>query len=257
MARSTTSDAVRVPHGYPTASIFIDESGSRASGNSFFVVAALKLREPGQLARDIRAIREQMSFDREFKFAEITRGSIPFYNELIDAVRDSDATFAATVVCGARYNPFAGRRDTWLVHAEITSQLLVGCINRRELVGVNLDVLTTPAGCSLEDTVRTMTNSRLRNQSVISAVALDSRCNDLLQVADLIAGSINHERRLTLAPAKTVSNKGRVALRLASSFGRPALADGRDSRVNIQTLRRGKVAAPTLKVVERSRRAAG
>ncbi len=257
MARTTTGEAVRVPHGYPTSAIFIDESGSRASANQFFVVAALKMREPGRLAREIRSLREHMSFDREFKFAEINRGSIPFYNELIDIVRDSDATVAATVVRGALYNPFAGRQDVWRVHAEITSQLLVGCINRRELVGVHLDALSTPAGCSLEDTVRTMTNSRLRNQSVVSAVALDSRCNDLLQVSDLVAGSIFHERRLTVTPSKTVSHKGRVALRLAQAFDRPALADGRDKRVNIQTLRSSKATAPALRVAGRPRRAAG
>lgn len=257
MARSTNADAVRVPHGYPTSSIFIDESGSRATANTFFVVAALKVREPGKLAREIQSVRQRMGFDREFKFAEINRGSIPFYNALIDIVHNSDATVAATVVCGADYNPFAGRHDIWRVHAEITSQLLVGCINRRELVGVHLDAMSTPVGESLEDTVRTMTNSRLRNQSVISAVALDSRSNDLLQVADLIAASINHERRLTIAPTKTVSNKGRVAQRLAMAFGRPALANGRDRRLNIQSLRSGKVPATELRVVGRQRRAAG
>lgn len=257
MARSTESDAVHVPLGYPTASIFMDESGSRATANKFFVVAALKVREPGRLSRDIHAVRQSTGFDSEFKFAQINRGSIPFYNLVIDVLADSDATLAACVVCGTEYNPFAGRSDVWRVHAEISSQLLVGCINRRELVGVHMDALSTPADCSLEDTVRTMTNSRLRSQSVISAVCLDSKTNDLLQVVDLVAGSIFHERRQTLSPSRTTSNKGRVAQRLAAAFARPALADGRDRRMNIQTLRSGKaeVRRPALRDVSRPRRA--
>lgn len=235
--------------------MFVDESGSRATANQFFVVAALKVREPGRLARDIVAIRQRTGFGGEFKWAEITRGSIPFYYQIIEAVRDSDASLAGCVVSGSVYNPFAGRQDAWRVHAEVTSQLLVGCINRRELVGVHLDALSTPVGCSLEDTVRAMTNSRLRNQTVISAVALDSRTNDLLQVADLIAGAIFHERRLTLQPTKTVSNKGRVAQRLALAFDRPALVDGKDRRLNIQTLRSGKAAVTPVQRLGRSRKA--
>lgn len=138
------------------------------------------------------------------------------------------------------------------MHAEITSQLLVGCINRRELVGVLLDGISTPVGCSLEDTVRKLTNRRLRNTSVVSAVCLDSRTNDLLQVADLVAGAILHERRLTMCPPRTtISNKGKVTRQLAMAFDRPGLRDGRDPRVNIRTYRGTRPAAhPALAVVK-------
>lgn len=95
---------------------------------------------------------------------------------------------------GSVYNPFRERelrhRAVWEVHAEVISQLLVGCVNRRELVGVLLDGISTPPGCSLDDTVRTMTNRRLKATAIVSAACLDSRSNDLLQVADLAAGSI-------------------------------------------------------------------
>lgn len=120
------------------------------------------------------------------------------------------------------YNPFRRRREAWKVHAEVTSPLLVGCINRKELVGVHLDGITTPPGCSLEDEVRRMTNRRLRATAVVSAVCLDSRTNDLLQVADLVAGAIFHERRRAVTgEAAPRSNKGKVALRLAAAFDRP------------------------------------
>lgn len=129
------------------------------------------------------------------------------------------------------YNPFRPRRAVWQVHAEVTSQLLVGCINRRELVGVHLDAITTPPGCSLEDEVRRMTNRRLRATSVVSSVCLDSKSTDLLQMADLVAGAIFHERRrAATGETSPRSNKGKVALRLAAAFNRPGLADGRDAR---------------------------
>lgn len=252
MARST--DAVSVPLRYPTAAIFVDESGSKSTaGGQFFVVAAVKARQPGRLARTIREVRDRTGYSSELKFSSITRGSLIVYYELIAALGASDATLAACVVQGDVYNPFRQRREVWKVHAEVTSQLLVGCINRRELVGVHLDGISTPPGCSLEEEVRRMTNRRLRATAVVSSVCLDSKTNDLLQVADLVAGAIFHERRRA-ATGETAprSNKGKVAACLAAAFDRPELVDGRDRRVNIATYRgRGATLLP-LKVVHRS-----
>ncbi|OLT21611.1 hypothetical protein BJF78_08410 [Pseudonocardia sp. CNS-139] len=171
-----SNDPVEVPHNYPTAAIFIDESGSRATASSAFVVAAIKVREPGRLARAVRDVRDRTGFDQEFK---------------------------------------------------------------RELVGVHLDAITTPRGCSLEDTVRGMVNGRLRSTSAVTAVCLDSRTNDLLQVADVVAGSVLHQRRLAAGGSvpKSTSNKGKIAQQLAVLFGRPGLTDGKDARVNIRTYR--------------------
>jgi hypothetical protein len=105
----------------------------------------------------------------------------------------------------------------------------------------------------LEDEVRRMTNRRLGATAVVSSVCLDSKTNDLLQVADLVAGAIFHERRrAATGETSPRSNKGKVALRLATAFNRPGLIDGRDARVNIATyLGRGTTRAP-LKVVNRS-----
>jgi Protein of unknown function (DUF3800) len=211
------------------------------------------VRQPGRLARAIREVRDRTSYGSELKFSSITRGSLTVYYELIAALEASDTSLAACVVQGDVYNPFRQRRAVWKVHAEVTSQLLVGCLNRRELVGVHLDGISTPAGCSLEDEVRRMTNRRLRATAVVTAVCLDSKTNDLLQVADLVAGAIFHERRrAATGETSPRSNKGKVALRLATAFNRPGLIDGRDARVNIATyLGRGTTRAP-LKVVNRS-----
>jgi Protein of unknown function (DUF3800) len=251
---SRSNEAVSVPLRYPTAAIFVDESGSKSTaGGQFFVVAAVKVRQPGRLARAIREVRDRTSYGSELKFSSITRGSLTVYYELIAALEASDTSLAACVVQGDVYNPFRQRRAVWKVHAEVTSQLLVGCLNRRELVGVHLDGISTPAGCSLEDEVRRMTNRRLRATAVVTAVCLDSKTNDLLQVADLVAGAIFHERRrAATGETSPRSNKGKVALRLATAFNRPGLIDGRDARVNIATyLGRGTTRAP-LKVVNRS-----
>lgn len=252
MVRSTSpADVVSVPPRYPTSLIFLDESGSKSTANTFFVVGALKLRAPGLFARELQDLRDRHSFNGEFKFSEITRGTLSVYFDLIDRLHDSDAHLAACVVDTKTNNPFAGKA-AWEGHADVTTQLLVGCINRRELVGVLMDGISTPRGCSLADTVRDNVNRRLKATSVISAACLNSETNDVLQVADLVAGAIAFERRRAQGRSgKPNSNKGKVAARLGVAFDALGFANGRATRVNIASYRGGR---PKLHVVGKTRR---
>ncbi|WP_433784607.1 DUF3800 domain-containing protein [Actinomycetospora sp. CA-101289] len=239
MARTSAAlPTSRVQQRASTSTIFIDESGSRSTASKFFVVAAVKLRKPGLFARRVQELRDQTGFSGELKFSEINRASVPIYREIIAALEESDATLHACVIDGQVHDPFKGDREQWRVYADVVAQLLVGSINRGELVGVLMDTISTPVGCSLEDTVRSRANSRLRSTAVVSAACLDSKSNDVLQVADLLAGSILHHRRIARGgPGSAGSHKGRIATHLGATFGRPTLEDGRDRRVNIDTYR--------------------
>jgi hypothetical protein len=241
--------AVHVPQSYPTSLIYLDESGSKASGSNFFVIGGVKLRQPGLLARTVREVRDRTGFEGEFKFNAITRGALSAYYDLIDQLEQSDAHIVGTVVEGKVHNPFTAERAAWQVHAEVTAQLLVGCINRRELVSVLMDGISTPPGCSLEDTVRAMTNRRLRATAVVTAAALDSKTSDLIQVADLVASSILFERRRSAGISGNAnSHKAKVAARLGAAFNCPGLTDGRAGRSNIATYRRQAERRPSLRV---------
>lgn len=111
---------------------------------------------------------------------------MPVYLDVIDRLAESDAHFAACVAAGGRASPFRPGTPMWRAHAAVAAQLLVGCINRRELVAVLMDETSTPRGCALNDTVRRMVNNRLWRPSVVSAVCLDLRTSDLLQIANLV-----------------------------------------------------------------------
>lgn len=79
------SEPITVPLGYPTATFFIDESGSQ-SDRDYFVMAAVKTREPGRLARAIHAVRERHDdYDRELKFSRVSRDALPIYTDVIAA----------------------------------------------------------------------------------------------------------------------------------------------------------------------------
>lgn len=255
MDKNPRTPEARVPVRYPTSLVFIDESGSATSGGRFFVMGAVKVRRPGLLQREIQAVRDRHNFSSEFKFSDITRGGLAPYYDLIDTVMASDACFAATVVNRDIHDPFPGRQP-WQAHLEVATQLLVGCIVRRELVSVVMDAITTPQGVSLEDQLRERVNQRLHHGSVVTAAAFDSRSTDLLQAADLLASAIGFNRRGRAnaqgGAASTSSPKAQVAARLMSSLGCTSFDDTRISRLNVATMRaksRVRVLQPRLEVV--------
>ncbi len=258
MANPSPGNVVNVPPRYPTSLIFVDESGSKASSSKFFVIGALKVRESGLLARNIQDIRDRHGFGGEFKFSQITRGKLPVFCELINLLEQSDARLAACVVDRTKHDPFVGVHEAWKVQAKVTAQLLSGCINRRELVGVLLDLISTPRGCALDDTVRQMVNTRLKSTSVVMAACVDSRANDGLQVADLVAGAVAFDRRRGRSESGNAnSHKAKVAARLAAAFGVGDFQDGRTDRVNIDTFRgQGRPRRP-LRVVGKTTPRAG
>jgi hypothetical protein len=230
-------DAVHVPQKYPTALIYVDESSVKASAGRFFVVGAVKVRKPGQLMRAVRDIRDRHGFNDEFKFNKISRGKFPVFCELIDVTEQSDAHIAACVVDRSQgTDPFAGDNAEWLVHARITAKLPVGILNRRELASVLLDEISTPKGCAFDDTVRDMVNRRMRATSVVTAACVDSACNDGVQLADLVAGAVAHQRGQGNNTASPTSHKGKVSSRLAAAFGVSSFNDVRTDRVNVATL---------------------
>jgi hypothetical protein len=162
------------------------------------------------------------------------------YYALIDQIEKSDLHAAACVVDRTVHNPFTGNRPVWKVQvqAEVTAQLLVGCIGRRELVSVFLDGISTPEGVALDDMIRARVNDRFGATAVVAAAALNSKTSDMLQVADLVAGAIAFERRrIDGESGNPNSNKGKVAARLRVALGVATFDDGRAARVNIATYR--------------------
>lgn len=237
MSPVPTVDAVQVPQKYPTALIYVDESAVKASAGRFFVVGAVKVRRPGQLMRAVHDIRDRHDFRDEFKFSKISRGKFPVFCELIDVLEQSDAHIAACVVDRSQgTDPFTGNSAEWLVHARITAKLLVGILNRRELASVLLDEISTSKGCAFDDTVRDMVNRRMRATSLVTAACVDSSCNDGVQLADLVAGAVAHQRGQGNSTANPTSHKGKVAARLATAFEVSSFDDVRNDRVNVATL---------------------
>lgn len=227
--------SVEVPQDYPASLIYVDESGTAGNGR-FFVVGALKVRKHGELMRSVRSVRDRYDFHKEFHFTTVTRAGLPMYLELVDLLADADVNLAATVVDRTHYDPGARSRDRWRIQADVTSRLLCGCINKRELVSVLLDQVSTPVGVAFEDEVRKQVNRRLKNMSVVTAACLNSSASDGLQLADILASAVafDHRRRSGVS-GKVNSHKARVVTRVLEAFGVSEMM-GRSERVNVLLL---------------------
>lgn len=235
-----------VPLDTQSSEIFIDESGSKASRSNFFVLGMIKSRDTGLLARHIRGIREKHRFWDEFHFSEATQGSKAAYFDACELLGISDVRISAYVFDKSISNPFA-HRTTWRTQADCAARLVRGNINMGEIVSVYLDIVTTPNWFSIAENVKQQVNDKFGKLAVVSALDLDSKSSDLLQMADLVAGAVAYYRRTWSgqhpdSPDRSNNTKAQIMRRLMRCFDLNDFEDVRtgNGKVNIQTAGRRK-----------------
>lgn len=220
-----------LPDSIDVSSIYIDESGARNSRGGFFVVGFVKVREPYALARAIRHLRQKHRFHGEIHFAQISRNQMPFYFDLVEELADANVRVGGSVYDSQL--SFNDELATWEQQSLMAAQLIRGNINRGELVNVFLDLVQTPQGESAARTVKQQVNKKLGSRSVIEAYDVDSRSTDLIQLADVVASSINYER---CHPEGGETAKARVAARLRRALELDSFSDVQAGKVNILTI---------------------
>ena len=228
------------------STIFIDESGAKNSSGGFFVIGFVKSRATSELRRKVRDVRQRHGHYKEAKFSQITRKNLPFYFDIVELLARSDVRIGGSVYDAHRH--FRDVDPTWLTQARMAGQLVLGKVNKNEVVNVFFDVVETPRGESVAQRVRDRVNGVLGVRAVIAAYDLDSTSTDLLQLADIVAGAIAHEchREADGGPSSPSSPKGQVVARLRRAFGLDSLADVRNDRVNILTMAAQPRALPGL-----------
>jgi len=232
-ARPPRHAAARLPTPQ-TPSFWIDESGARGSAGKGYVLAGIKTRHPDRLLRQLQAVRERHgNYSGEFKWTTIGTNSFRRVAEMAEVLGESDAHLVATVV-DHRWNPFSSG-ETWAAQAALIARLVVGGVNRNEIATVMMDGISTPVDVSLGQEVKRAVNTHFRGQVVVTAVSLDSKSNDLLQAADLIAGAIRYQRFQPHGLGANNDAKRKMVRRVAEAFGVEDLSDQRTRTVNIQT----------------------
>lgn len=227
------SNAFRgLPNHVQAASFWIDDSGSRGQAHRGYVLGGLKTRRSDVLQRRLQSVREKHGQDGEMKFNNINARNLGRYRAMVDVLRDSDVHILASVLDTQSWNPFKGQAH-WIGQALMVADLVTSCLNRNEVASVYMDGITTPAEIALGHIVKRHANGRLGGHRVTSAVSLDSKSNDVLQAADLIAGAIRYLRYET---PRDGAPKLEIALYICSAFGVANLGDRKANRVRIHTV---------------------
>ena len=221
-----------LPGRVQISSIYLDESGSRNSSGGFFVVGFVKVRNTPALDRQIRHLRQKHDYHGEIHFSEITAGKTGFYFDLVEELAAADVRVGASVYDS--HLSFGDGKETWEQQSDMAALLVKGNINRGELVNVFLDLVQTPKGFTAAERVKKIVNKDLGARAVLEAYDLDSRATDLIQLADVVAGSIAYERKNPNAGGR--SAKAKVAARLRRALELDSFNDVRQGKVNILTV---------------------
>ncbi len=175
---------------------FLDESGSLSNRTEpYFTVGLLKMSMPYYLQSRILYERSKRNFHDEIKFNKISKSNIDFAKFVIDAFFDTRSLnfYSYTTHKHSKYfqNNFAN--DIWSAYEKITLKLLGVALAEKEILILIADHITTPKDVRFEVEIKKNFNESKKRLALSGVCRFDSKSNDLLQVVDLIIGSITYD----------------------------------------------------------------
>lgn len=220
---------------HPVATAFLDETGA-ISKDRIFGIGLLKLNHPSRFLRAIQKLRDETHWYNEIKYYDVTKGSLWFYKRVVDVcAAATDLEFFSFVADRETSDPVARFGTHWDAYGKLAEQLVVASFHPDELVALMADNYSTPDSVLFEEDLRAAVNRRLNRLALISAVRLDSRASDGLQVVDLLTSSVAHEFRVATGLASTGNAKAEIAAYVRSMLGTPSCLGGwRNGRHSIQ-----------------------
>lgn len=178
---------------------FLDESGSLSNSvEPYFTVGILKMSTPYYLQSKVIYERSKRNFYDEIKFNKISAKNIDFTKFIIDCIFNvkSLSFYSYTTHKQSKYFQKNFSKDIWSAYEKITLKLLEVAVAEKEIVILIADHITTPKDIRFEVNIKKNFNTSKKRLSVAGVCRFDSKSNDLLQVVDLIIGSINYDIKL-------------------------------------------------------------
>ncbi len=175
---------------------FIDESGTLdIKSQPYFTVGMIKCSQPYYLQQKIKYIRSKNRFWWELKFNNLNKVKINIALEVLDALFETRSIKFSSYTIDKRgqyfKKEFSG--NPWIAYEQITKQLLIGNLGKNEVLIVLADDMTTPKIIKFEVNVKNHVNNKFKRLAIAGVCRLNSKTNDLLQLTDLLIGSINYE----------------------------------------------------------------
>lgn len=175
---------------------FLDESGSLSNRTEpYFTVGLLKMSMPYYLQSKILYQRSKRNFYDELKFNKISKNNIDFAKFVVDSFFDTRSLnfYSYTTHKESKYfqNNFA--TDIWSAYEKITLKLLDASLSEKEILILIADHITTPKDTKFEVNIKKNFNASKKRLALSGVCRFDSKSNDLLQIVDLIIGSITYD----------------------------------------------------------------
>ncbi|MCK4354806.1 DUF3800 domain-containing protein [Candidatus Parcubacteria bacterium] len=181
-----------------TCFCFLDETGLIHSGrDKFFALGIIKCGKPQKLYNRIRKIRDKYNYREELKWADLNR-KIRFdvAREFFNIFITEDVKFNCIILNKDELD-FTGhyQNNLYKVYRNFTIVLLKLIIGKNpdEIIILLADDYFTPDGENLEDSIKGIVNDHYQEFAVAGVCQIDSKSSDLLQLTDLILGSILYD----------------------------------------------------------------
>lgn len=175
---------------------FLDESGTLdQKSQPYFTVGMIKCSQPYYLQQKIRYIREKNNFWWEFKFNNLNKIKLEVSISMLNALFETRNILFSSYTIDKRSKYFTEEfhHDPFIAYEQITKHLLEGNLRKNELLIVIADNLITPKRNKFEVNIKNHINNKFKRLSIAGVCRIDSKTNNLLQLTDLIIGSINYE----------------------------------------------------------------
>jgi len=165
--------------------VYIDESGNLGQGP--FVVGALVMANPDRHLEQFSAVRKQLKYRLTLRYGSSDKHKLSYARRLVEYFfREQDLRFCAYALAEAKNN--AWPRDPKIreiAYHDLYRSLLDRCAGKHQKLSLNLKQRTTTGEDRfLHDYLKTKF-ARIDKINVLRAYQ-----NDLIQFADLLAGSI-------------------------------------------------------------------
>jgi Protein of unknown function (DUF3800) len=187
------SVADALPEDYPTATIYLDESGVIKT-DRFFGIGCL--RAGPDLSRALGRYRQKLECFDEIHWSRFDKAAavggrlFDLGVAAIDTFFDlEDVSFCCTVADRQNGDLLKSYRTGWKAYEGLSIGALEASIGERELVSVMADHVDTPPHVRFEEAVAAGLNRSRGRLTVTTVTRLHSHAVDGLQLADLLLGA--------------------------------------------------------------------
>jgi len=176
----------------------MDETGLiNSQRDKFFAIGIIKINRPEKIYNEIRKIRQRFNYREELKWANINRDirfkiAIKFFEVFLrEKAEFSCIILDKNELDFEKYH----NNNMYKAYRSFTIALLKMILgqNPNEILIVLADDYFSPVGADLEETIKKFTNDHYKKFVIGGVCQIDSKSNDILQIADLIMGAMVYD----------------------------------------------------------------